>query len=80
MKTLNTSLQVTKKSNGSAKLAGIMANACIESPSWEEVVAVAAYYRAERRGFAPGNEMEDWLQAEVDCQTGPNLPGQNFGA
>jgi hypothetical protein len=27
-------------------------------------IAVAAYYRAQRRGFAPGNEMEDWLLAE----------------
>jgi hypothetical protein len=27
-------------------------------------VAVAAYYRAERRGFAPGNELEDWFEAE----------------
>jgi hypothetical protein len=23
-----------------------------------------AYYRAERRGFAPGHELEDWLAAE----------------
>ena len=24
----------------------------------------AAYYRAERRGFAPNGELEDWLEAE----------------
>jgi len=24
----------------------------------------AAYYRAEKRGFAPGHEHEDWLAAE----------------
>jgi hypothetical protein len=29
-------------------------------------VAVAAYYRAERRGFAPGYEIEDWLAAEAE--------------
>ena len=79
MSSLNTSLQVSKKGNGSTKLAGLMATACIESPCWEEIVAVAAYYRAERRGFAPGNEMEDWLQAEADCQAGPHQPGQGFG-
>jgi hypothetical protein len=27
-------------------------------------IAVAAYLRAERRGFAPGAELEDWLEAE----------------
>ena len=33
------------------------------------MVAEAAYLRAERRGFAPGDEAEDWLasEAEVDA-------------
>ena len=35
----------------------------------EYMVAEAAYYRAERRGFAPGNEMEDWLQAETEIDS-----------
>jgi hypothetical protein len=30
------------------------------------LIAVAAYFRAEQRGFAPGNEMSDWLDAEAD--------------
>jgi hypothetical protein len=30
------------------------------------MVAEAAYLRAERRGFAPGNEEEDWLAAEAE--------------
>lgn len=30
------------------------------------MIAEAAYYRAERRGFAPGHELEDWLQAEAE--------------
>lgn len=29
-------------------------------------VAEAAYYRAERRGFAPGAEDSDWLEAEQE--------------
>jgi len=29
-------------------------------------IAVAAYLRAERRGFAPGAELEDWLAAEKE--------------
>jgi hypothetical protein len=28
------------------------------------MIAEAAYYRAEARGFTPGNEVEDWLVAE----------------
>lgn len=36
----------------------------------DEMIAVLAYYRAERRTFAPGQELEDWLDAEreVDRQ------------
>jgi hypothetical protein len=29
-------------------------------------IARAAYLRAERRGFAPGAELEDWLAAEEE--------------
>lgn len=29
-------------------------------------IAEAAYYRAERRGFAPGHELEDWLAAQEE--------------
>jgi hypothetical protein len=28
------------------------------------MIAESAYLRAERRGFAPGNEVEDWCAAE----------------
>ena len=37
------------------------------------LIATAAYYLAERRGFAPGCELEDWLaaEAEVDAQLKP---------
>jgi hypothetical protein len=30
----------------------------------QERIALAAYYMAERRGFEPGHEIEDWLAAE----------------
>jgi hypothetical protein len=33
-------------------------------PVTHEQIALAAYYRAERRDFAPGLELEDWLEAE----------------
>jgi hypothetical protein len=31
-----------------------------------EMIARDAYYRAQRRGFAPGHELDDWLAAEHD--------------
>ena len=30
------------------------------------MIAEGAYLRAERRGFAPGHETEDWLAAEAE--------------
>jgi len=35
----------------------------------DEMVRTAAYFRAQRRGFAPGYEIEDWLAAEADVRT-----------
>jgi hypothetical protein len=31
-----------------------------------ERIAVNAYFRAERRGFAGGHELDDWLAAEAE--------------
>jgi len=32
----------------------------------DDRVRMAAYFRAERRGFAPGYEWDDWLAAEAE--------------
>lgn len=37
-----------------------------DEPERGELVRLAAYFRAERRGFAPGYELEDWLAAEAE--------------
>lgn len=29
-------------------------------------IAVSAYYKAQARGFEPGNELADWLAAEAE--------------
>jgi len=29
-----------------------------------KMIAVAAYHKAEQRGFAPGGELQDWAEAE----------------
>ena len=31
-----------------------------------EMIAQSAYYRAQKRGFAPGLEAEDWREAEAE--------------
>jgi len=38
----------------------------VRSPAEERewVTANAAYYLAEKRGFEPGQELEDWFRAE----------------
>jgi hypothetical protein len=30
-------------------------------------IAECAYFKAQNRGFAPGNELHDWLTAEQEC-------------
>ncbi len=32
----------------------------------QRLIAEAAYFRAEQRGFIPGHELADWLAAEID--------------
>jgi hypothetical protein len=31
-----------------------------------EMIATAAYFRAQKRGFEPGHELEDWFAAETE--------------
>ena len=33
------------------------------------LIAEAAYYRAQRRGFSPGYEEQDWIEAEAEVMT-----------
>lgn len=39
----------------------------------QAMICDAAYFRAERRGFEPGHELEDWLAAEVDVALAQQL-------
>jgi hypothetical protein len=40
------------------------AGVALDLPTRHAKIAEAAYYLAEKRGFAPGNELEDWCEAE----------------
>ena len=57
----------TSNSSGTSQLTSNDANgdASVDCPR-EQIIAEAAYFHAERRGFAPGYEVADWLQAEAD--------------
>lgn len=35
----------------------------------KEAIAAAAYYKAEKRGFEPGHELLDWLEAEAEVKS-----------
>jgi len=42
-----------------------MSSTSIDPNVRRQLVAAEAYFRAERRGFAAGNELDDWVAAEV---------------
>ena len=37
----------------------------VDAKTRQAMIAEAAYYRAEKRGFAPGHDLDDWLEAEA---------------
>lgn len=43
-----------------------MPDSAICLPDHDVWVAEMAYYKAEKRGFEPGHELEDWLEAEQE--------------
>jgi Protein of unknown function (DUF2934) len=45
-----------------------------------EMIAVAAYFRAERRGFRPGGELDDWSNAEEEIARRPQVPSARSGS
>lgn len=44
------------------------AEAPVSADERHRMIASAAYFRAESRGFAPGGELEDWLDAEREVE------------
>ena len=50
-------------------LAAVKSVASVASVSAEErarMVSLAAYFRSQKRGFDPGRDLEDWLEAEAE--------------
>lgn len=40
----------------------------IDPAERQQLIAELAYFRAEKRGFAPGGELQDWFEAEVEIE------------
>lgn len=48
----------------------------IDLDEFREMIAINAYYRAEKRNFAAGHDLNDWLEAEREilCRYVVNFP------
>jgi hypothetical protein len=53
-----------KDGPGMVSEAASAATSSIDPEVRRQMVAAEAYFRAERRGFAAGQEVEDWIAAE----------------
>jgi hypothetical protein len=62
----------TTKTNLRPLRADVVA-AVIDPDHRRALIAQVAYYRAERRGFEPGYDAEDWLSAEAEVDTALTL-------
>jgi Protein of unknown function (DUF2934) len=47
------------------------ARAALPAEQRHTMIAIAAYYISERRGFEAGHELEDWLLAESEIDRAP---------
>lgn len=67
------------KSDASASGPGVTPADRTLSPQTAERISQRAYEIAQKRGFAPGHELEDWLQAEREIEWGTprNTPPDN---
>ena len=68
---------------GSIFEAPIATSSSIAEVSNEEryrLIAELAYFRSEKRSFAPGYELEDWLAAETELETRLPEIGSSLGS
>lgn len=66
----------SESTTGSAKVAAVRrpkkaSTTSIAKPTTaerEQMIAEAAYYRAEQRGFQGGDPVQDWIEAEAEVE------------
>ena len=61
-----TKKKVAKKRAATAKRQNTSKTLGISMEERWRMIATAAYYKAEARGFKPGKEVQDWLEAEAE--------------
>lgn len=61
------SSKVTGKTSTSPK-AKVKSKEALNNVDMVSRIAVSAYYKAEARGYEPGHEIQDWLEAEAEMQ------------
>ncbi|MCH9639854.1 MAG: DUF2934 domain-containing protein [Betaproteobacteria bacterium] len=72
MESITTQPKNTKSAKGTKsakKILSVMDNksTALNNEDRNARVAVSAYYKAQARGFKPGNELADWLAAEAEA-------------
>ena len=45
-----------------------LSQAGVTAEERHQLIAKSAYFRAERQGFTPGSELQDWLEAEAEIE------------
>ncbi len=58
-------LAATKPDQGNSRNCPATAPS-ISAEERQNLIARAAYFRAEKRGFSPGCELQDWVEAEME--------------
>lgn len=59
------------KSNSPTPVIGIESKHALDNLDIEDKVsriAISAYFKAEARGYEPGHEIQDWLEAEAEVE------------
>lgn len=60
------SMAIQHKTSGKAAPSVVMkSSGSLNTEDRLSCIATAAYYKAESRGFMPGHELDDWLDAEA---------------
>ena len=65
-KTTGRAVMVVGRPKQSNREARPVSGSALSAQERERLVAQAAYFRAEKRGFAPGCELQDWVEAEAE--------------
>ncbi|MGA7180780.1 MAG: DUF2934 domain-containing protein [Thiobacillaceae bacterium] len=59
-------MSTSRKHTEIALLEGAPPLTDFEATEAHQQIAVLAYLKAETRGFLPGHELDDWLEAELE--------------